>query len=154
MQSSPLRLERYYITALEVRTRPQYQPPSTASELIALEPQEIHVEVKTLLHKDDPSKTLCELLVRSQPGAVRSPYDFSTIVTGFFKTETSSKTDQHKLVTQAEPSLLYSVAREVLLSQTERGPFPGVLLPVVTFSDSAPIAQPIPAAAAPQGAHR
>jgi preprotein translocase subunit SecB len=129
-----------------------YQPPTTAAEVIALDPQEIHVEVKTLLHKDDPSKTLCELLVQSHPGAARCPYDFNAIITGFFKTETSSEKDRHNLVTQAEPSLLYSVAREVLLSQTERGPFPGVLLPVVTFSDSAPTAKTL--SQSPVGASR
>lgn len=132
IKPSPLQLERYYVTDLEIHVRKEFVPPQELGELTAIANDELEIRSEGFERKDDLTRTMCRITVASRKEATRCPYDFSVTVVGFFVVKQGTKSEE-KLVAVAEPSLLYSVAREVVLGQTERGPYPGVLLPVITF---------------------
>lgn len=100
-------------------------------------PPDVKLEVQFSKGEEDPLKFRVDLRLESVDGdeAESSPYSFALEVVGYFsmpEAEPSPETD----ATAGYNGLmiLYSTAREILASVSNRAPFPALLLPTATFA--------------------
>ncbi|MCL4310287.1 MAG: protein-export chaperone SecB [Actinomycetota bacterium] len=148
MELSPLQLEGYYVKSLEFSLRPSVEEASTFSAALGLQylPSEIQ-EIDPLTinfnggggpNSEDISRWRFHLQLKSDiPTESNYPYDFSLEIVGFFKVFFDEPLGKDEIVLRVNAtSLLYSTAREVVASATSRGPYPGVMLPAVSFANS------------------
>ncbi|MFN0107401.1 MAG: hypothetical protein ACKVZH_00985 [Blastocatellia bacterium] len=148
MQQTPLQLEGYYVKSLsfglnskleevmEAKASPSLQ--HIVVQPIPVNPLTIHVEISGDPKEDDFSRWRFVLAVSAKnPDDSSYPYDFSVEIVGFFKAQFSDPVgkDQSLIRTNAV-AVLYSAARDVISSTTARGPYPGALLPLISFYES------------------
>jgi preprotein translocase subunit SecB len=61
-------------------------------------------------------------------------YEIDLEVAGFFKVaEGFPEEHEEEMISRTAPAILYSAAREFIISITQRGPYPHVYLPTVSF---------------------
>lgn len=76
----------------------------------------------------------CELTIKSTNPDKASFYDFRIVIVGFFMIDPTVDLDTAKLIAETNaPAVLYSTSREIVATVTRRSPYPGTLLPAVTF---------------------
>jgi preprotein translocase subunit SecB len=93
-------------------------------------------------NKEDPSRWRFELKLESAaPDTDEFPYDYSAHVVGYFEVNADHSLNEETIRTNSI-ALLYGIARDALAATTARGPFPGILLPSVSFIDSPLIQKP------------
>ncbi|MHB8859330.1 MAG: hypothetical protein ACYC6Z_07600 [Thermoleophilia bacterium] len=146
--SSPLQLEGYYIKNLEFSLRASVEEEATFFAPIGLQylPNEIkEIDPVTINfsggggpNSEDVSRWKFNLRIKSDIQADSNyPYDFSLEIVGFFKVFFPEPLGKDEVTLRVNAtSLIYTTAREVLASATSRGPYPGVLLPTVSFANS------------------
>lgn len=148
MRPSLLHLEGYYLKELSVTLNEaftkkavfgswvgyHYQPDKS----FTVEPPEFDVYREIGTKVDDPTSLRYVLKIRSVGAKDKVPYSFKISLVGFFHVDKSLKEDDAKSLVYANaPSVLFSAAREALSSVTARGPYPAVVLPLVSFHDDA-----------------
>ena len=76
----------------------------------------------------------CELTIKSTNPEEKHFYDFRIVMIGFFTIDPSLDAKTAKLIAETNsPAVLYSTSREIVATVTRRSPYPGTLLPTVTF---------------------
>jgi preprotein translocase subunit SecB len=132
MQASPLSLEVYYLKELHFAVN---ENPREDSSITGYDEIDINIEVETVRHVDNPLKWKCELKVESKNDPqLNLPYSFIITYIGFFQVSEEFPSEHVELLARTNgPGILYSAAREMMISLTGRGVFPATLLPVVTF---------------------
>ncbi|MBK9215107.1 MAG: protein-export chaperone SecB [Chloracidobacterium sp.] len=76
----------------------------------------------------------CELTIKSTNPEPEHFYDFRIVMVGFFSIHESVDTKTAKIIAETNaPAILYSTSREIVATVTRRSPYPGTLLPAVTF---------------------
>jgi preprotein translocase subunit SecB len=148
MRTSFLHLEGYHLKELVVElnegfvknasfgswTGYHYQPDKTFRP----EPAEFKVDSEIGKKLDDPSKLRYLLRINSTGKKDKAPYTFRIALVGYFRVDKEHLAERGNILLYANaPSLLYSTAREILASTTARGPYPSIILPVVSFLDDA-----------------
>lgn len=79
-------------------------------------------------------KWRCELTIESTNPEERHFYDFRIVMIGFFSVDENMEADEARLLAETNaPAVLYSTSREIVATVTRRSPYPGTLLPAVTF---------------------
>ena len=143
-----MQLEGYYVKRLEFSLRASVEEDSTFSaarglqylpgEIKEIDPLTIKLSGGGGPNSEDTSRWKFHLRLESDiPAESNYPYDFSLEMVGFFKVffpEPLGK-DETLIRTNAT-TLIYTTAREIIASATSRGPYPGVLLPAVSFVNS------------------
>lgn len=127
--SSHLRLEGYFLKELEFSINDEMEqfPEDTGN----LKPLDLEVIDITRLLDEETGRWRCELLVKSTD---ERAYDFKIVMIGFFSINTELGPDLSKLIAESNcPAVLYSAAREIVATITRRSPYPGTVLPLVTF---------------------
>lgn len=83
---------------------------------------------------DSPDDWRCELTIKSTNPEKDHFYDFRIVLVGFFTIEAGIEPEIAKLIAETNaPAILYSTSREIVGTVTRRSPYPGTLLPAVTF---------------------
>lgn len=148
MNLSPLQLEGYYVKHIEFALRPSIEGEGSyfaprglqfmPEEQPELDPIQIKLRGGGGSNVDDPSRWRFNLEVKSDNKKDSNyPYDFSIEVVGYFKVFFEEPLGKDEILIRVNAtSLLYSTAREALAAVTSRGPYPGVLLPSVSFANS------------------
>lgn len=156
MNKSPLQLEGYYVSELMVKLRTAassdvamtpYANLQPRVEVVPQSPLTFDVSTNYQAKEEDPSRHAMEMSVRSNLQETSSyPYDFQITITGFFRwaPDEPLSADILKAVRTNGLSMLYSIAREIISTSTARGPFPGALLPTVSFAGSPLLGLPNP----------
>jgi preprotein translocase subunit SecB len=130
MQLSPLSLESYYLKELHFAVNDQ--KPIKGAEFDNLE---IGVKAETQIDENNPLRWSCELTIESKrdPDSYL-PYAFVVIYVGIFQVSEKFPSERVELLAKTNgPAVLYSAAREMMVSLTGRGVFPPLLLPSITF---------------------
>ena len=151
MKPSQLQLEGYYVKHLSFSLKPEVEAQMTIIAYPGLhftseykhEAKEINLAVKSKggPRKNDRSRWRFVLEIDSaNPPESDFPYEFSIQIVGFFTNDPDDPLPEIAVRTNS-PGLLYAAAREILASATGRGPYPGVMLPSLSFIDS-PLIQP------------
>lgn len=132
MQTSPLQLDDAFIGEITVTPN--------ESTALGVAPSNVVVNATPSYarHNENPIKWSVKLLVEFQSGETApSPYEGHVQCEGYFTVVNTEQTEakQRKLVAVNAPTILYSMARDMVATitgQSRRGKF---LLPAVSFID-------------------
>jgi preprotein translocase subunit SecB len=122
----PFSLKQYFFPLVHVAADPQYEPSNKE-----ISP---HFDVKVGVTKDEKNNLYqvnLEIMAEPENEDNRIPYSIHLICVGLFTV--SDETEAEKLLRINGASLIYSAAREFLLSITARGPWQPVMLPTISF---------------------
>ena len=136
MTPTPLRLDRYFFPRISVEARSEFSPSALPLSDDSLNSLEVDVNIDLFQNDTDPYRYQVRLSVDglTMPDS-EPPYDLKLEVVGFFTVD--DKAGEHlnieRLVQINGASLLYSAAREYVLTVTGRGPWGAIMLPTVNF---------------------
>lgn len=133
VKSTPLKLQRYFVTELFLKANPRRSP---TGDPVEYEPEDL--EIKIASAQDSGAEWRFELTVRLKKElAKEKPYNFKIVLTSWF---TFNISVQHNpdVVRINALSMLYSAARELLLGASSRTPYPPLQLPTVRFVPPSP----------------
>ncbi|MCF8105806.1 MAG: protein-export chaperone SecB [Desulfohalobiaceae bacterium] len=95
---------------------------------------DIETEVNVLRNENNPFNFQITLEIHYDNKEFEKAYEFGLKIVGFFTVDENQDQEQlEKCVNVLGPSILYGAAREFLLTITNRGPYPPVYLPTVSF---------------------
>jgi len=127
--SSHLQLEGYFLKELEYSINNEME--QFPEKIENLEPPDLEVLDSTRLLDAGSNRWRCEVLIKSKDDYA---YDFKIVMVGFFAINPDLRADTQKLIAESNcPAVLYSAAREIIATVTRRSPYPGTVLPLVTF---------------------
>jgi preprotein translocase subunit SecB len=133
MRPSPLRLDNYFIKEMHFSLRPGFDQ-SSETEVDA-PPPDFKVKADFIQPDGNVFQCRCELSVElPDDPADKFPYKFAVILVGEY-TIVSKFDDElaDKIMKANAPAVLYSAARELLLTLTGRSGYRPFLLPSATF---------------------
>lgn len=133
MQFSPLQLEGYFLKEISFSLAGDITEKPT--ELKKAENLGVEVSVATECINEEERRWRCELTLDLKPEAEAvSAYTFHISLVGFFFISEKYSADKVELLAKTNcPAVLYSTAREMLVTIVRRSPFAPVLIPSVTF---------------------
>jgi preprotein translocase subunit SecB len=130
---SPLKLDFHFFPSLHIVAN-QNLDPAELNSAEHFEDYDIETEVNILRNENDPFNFQITLEIKYDNIELKKAYEFELKIVGFFNIDKNQKDDQfEKCVNILGPSILYGAAREFLLTITNRGPYPPVYLPTVSF---------------------
>lgn len=131
MSRAPLRLETYFFPKVQIEANPEYSPEAAPAE----QDIELGVNLGLVSSKEQPTKY--QLMLDIEKITVKSgmlPYRILLEAVAIFSVDPDLKhPDIKKLVQINGASMLYSAARELILTITGRGPWGSFQLPTVNF---------------------
>jgi preprotein translocase subunit SecB len=129
MKPSPLQLERYFFSKIELNAH-------TDADSKAEHTLQCGVEIGEAV--DNPQRFQVTLQLKLlAPEKTRAQYTGEFHAVGFFRVVDSWPKEQTmQLVETNGPAMLYSALREMIYTLTARGPWPAVTLKSVTFLNS------------------
>lgn len=130
MIPSPLSLETYFFTHVEVDAQP------VDADNLGEGGFSSHLECAR--HEDEPGKWLVELGLKLDEDEEDGcpPYTFRVETVGLFAVEPEYPEKKVEAMVRVNgAAVLYGFIRELVANLTARGPFPQVHLPTVTFID-------------------
>lgn len=129
---SRLQLNSYYLKELSYFLKDGLETPpakKTESKIVELEISDLTTMLDANRHE-----WRCELTIKSTNPEKKHFYDFRIVIVGFFTVDKNLNTETEKLIAETNaPAVLYSTSREIVATVTRRSPYPGTLLPAVTF---------------------
>jgi len=133
MQISPLQLEGYFLK--EVSFLLNEEIAEKPDELKKSENLGVEVSVSVTCLDKQKRRWRCELTLDLKPkDEATSAYTFHLILVGFFFVMENYPKEKVEILARTNcPAILYSTAREMLVTVVRRSPFTPVLIPSVTF---------------------
>jgi preprotein translocase subunit SecB len=152
LRLSPLQLNRYFVKELSYAVKEDFD--GRYDQTAEFPYPRLSAKVRSTRGEPDPRAWRFELTVESEDARSEDfPYSLRIVLVGEFAVAKSYPAERADLLANVNgPSLLYSAAREALLTVTGRSGFPAILLPSVLFlppDEGAPKAeaqQPAPTA--------
>ena len=133
MRPSPLIIENYFVKKIQLELNPGFdrsnEPERSETEA------NIRVDLESEKYPEDLNRWRFELSVHSNEVSPEdSPFTFDVILVGIFRVDESFPEDKADMLAQINaPSVLYSAARELIISITSRSSYSPILLPSVSF---------------------
>ncbi len=123
---APLELKRYFFPLVHIAADPQYEPEKGM--------ERVNFDVRTSLTKDenDLYQVAVEIIAEPEDEEHRIPYSIHLIGVGLFSVSKEWK-EPERLLKINGASMIYSAAREFLITVTARGPWQPVILPAISF---------------------
>ncbi len=133
MQISPLQLEGYFLKEVSFALNEEITEKPT--ELKKSENLGVEVSVSVACLDKRKRRWRCELTLDLKPkDETDSAYTFHLVLVGFFFVSKDYPKEMVELLAKTNcPAVLYSTAREMLVTVVRRSPFAPVLIPSVTF---------------------
>jgi preprotein translocase subunit SecB len=148
IKSSNLQLKRYFVTQLNIIANPSFD----IAKGIVLKENDLCLSGEMSENSEDPTLFQIRLNIKIQPSAESNlPYSVVIEIAGVLKsTFTGAKEQIEHVVYVNGSTMLYATAREILRASTAFGPYSQLLIPSVSFAESAkPKAPAAEAPAAP-----
>ena len=145
MNLSPLQLLDYFVAELHFSLNSKYDSTKKLEKKL----EEMEANHRSERNSEHLRTWTVVLELKYQPAVeTNTPYVFSLKLVGFFKVaDAYPETQVERLVQTNGPSVLYSIARELVREQTARGPDGPFILPTASFVPDKP--STVPAAATP-----
>ncbi len=126
--NSPLALDTYFFPVVSVAADHQYRQETDQG-------QPEYVTKVGIEHDADNNRYQVVLEIISEPESEekRQPYSIQLVAIGLFRVDPSWPDDPIKLLHINGASILYSAAREFLITITARGPWGQIILPSISF---------------------
>ena len=137
MKLSPLQLLDYFVAEFHFSLNSTFDPTKPVQkELSELEVTPGHTAIT-----NKPGSWTVSLKLNYQPAAdTNTPYLFALTLVGMVEVDDNFPVDQTELLVKTNgPSVLYSIARELIREQTARGPDGPFILPTASFVPDPPI---------------
>lgn len=136
MRLAPIQLENYFIKALRFDLRAGFDSRESLDDKVAL--PDFNINSNVTQDTDDTRLCRCELTIElTDDPNNKFPYTFAIALVGIFRVSSKYSDDKVDLLIKVNaPSIMYSAAREIVLSISGRGGYPPVLLPSVSFVPS------------------
>jgi preprotein translocase subunit SecB len=135
MRASKLQLKHYFLDELSFKVKKNRKP----VPMIKLEPGQLHIEVGFGDRESKAGERICELSISLDPHAKRSlPFDLRVSMLGWFAVDSEDDFSESLFQTNA-PSVLFSAARELIMTVTGRSILWSIMLPTVIFAPPKPI---------------
>ena len=133
MSLTPLRLENYFFT--RVRTEANLDFASAEGRVPDQSEIEVNTKVEVFRHNEDAARyQLIVTIDEASSDAGQLPYEIEIQAVGFVTVNPGFEDgDVERLVYVNGASMLYTAAREYLLTITGRGPWGGFYLPTTNF---------------------
>lgn len=129
---SPLQLDGYFLKEFSFFLKDELaKAPSKKTH-----EKTVDLEISDLTTRLDKAgyKWRCELTIQSANPEEEHFYDFRIVMIGFFSVSKEIDKVKAALIARTNaPAVLYSASREIVATVTRRSPYPGTLLPAVTF---------------------
>jgi preprotein translocase subunit SecB len=125
---APLQLKQYFFPHVEVTADAQFK--STKK------PIKPFFDVKTYVDNDENNglyQVMLEITVEPENDKSRVPYSIHLVAVGLFEVRPDFP-DPEKLLGITGASMIYSAAREYIITITARGPWPKFILPTISFA--------------------
>ena len=129
MIPSPLQLEHYFFTHIELDAHPNADPKNE---------MDFGADVECAQHEEDPRRWMLTLnvVLKAEEDDAPPPYTGEFEIVGMFKVIDEYPEEKvAKLVHINGAAILYGTVREMVTNMTARGPFPPIILPTTTFID-------------------
>jgi len=126
---APLELKKYFFPLVHVAADPEYEPEKGNDK--------VHFDVNTSITRDEKNdlfQITLEILAEPENEDCRIPYSIQLTGVGLFTVSKKWK-EPERLLRINGASIIYSAAREFLITVTSRGPWPPVILPTISFRD-------------------
>jgi len=141
IELSPIQIEHYILRKLSFSVLESFDFKNPPHEL---KPDDLTIEVLPFRNKKNSRRWMFNLDICYEPKKDQnSPYAFEIHLSGIFAVD--SKTPKGKardLVMVNAPSLLYSIAREILSSTSAEAPWERLILPTVQLIPPSPKMKP------------
>jgi len=127
ISAPPLELKRYFFPYVQVAADAEYEP--SENEI------ETNFEVKTSIEQDETNdiyQVVLEIITEPEDEESKIPYTIHLITIGLFTVDEGFP-DKEELLRITGASMLYSAAREFLITVTSRGPWPPIFIPTFSF---------------------
>ena len=136
MQISPLQLEGYFLKEVSFKLNEAIDEKPSA--LKHSEDLGVGVSISVTELDKEERRFRCELTLDLKPKRDKdSAYNFHLVLVGFFNVSKNYPEDSVELLAKTNcPAILYSTAREMLVTVVRRSPFIPVLIPSVTFLET------------------
>lgn len=156
LRLSPLQLNRYFIKELSYAVKDGFDGRYDPTAVFPY--PHLSSRVRSTRDESDPRSWKFELTVESDDAQSEDfPYSLRIVLVGEFAVVASYSAERADLLAKVNgPSLLYSAAREALVTVTGRSGFPAIVLPSVLFlppdegspkaAEQTPVAEPPPPA--------
>lgn len=134
MNASPLQLDHYFFAEAHCKASPE--PPEPAVENFGpADPAHFSTEIKMFKGESDPNSYQMQLVVKTlEESAPEAAYDLLLHVIGYFRVDPNYEHERLEHLVQINgASVLYSAARDFVLTLTSRGPWGPLMLPTVNF---------------------
>ena len=133
MQISPLQLEGYFLKEVTFSLNEEIE--EKPAELKKSENLGVEVSVSVDCLDKRKRRWRCKLTLDLKPkDETNSAYTFHLVLVGFFFVSKNYPKEKVELLAKTNcPAVLYSTAREMLVTVVRRSPFAPVLIPSVTF---------------------
>ena len=125
---APLEIKRHFFPLVHVAADPQYEPGRRTDKA--------NFDVRTSVTKGEKGiyQVAVEITAEPEDENHRIAYSIHLIGVGLFTVSGKWK-EPEKLLRINGASMIYSAAREFLITVTARGPWPPVMLPAISFKD-------------------
>lgn len=139
---APLQLERYFFTKVQVEANSAYVQTLAGEAGTEGGEDQQHIKLRFDLglgeNKNDPTKYQVIIGIDElQSEKAELPYKIALEVVGQFSIDKNFKHDNIRKIVQVNGgSMLYSAAREFILTITGRGPWPAYQLPAISIYDA------------------
>lgn len=124
---APLELKKYFFPLVHVAADPEYEPGNGQDK--------VNFDVRTSVtraDKNDIYQVAVEIIAEPEDEDHRIPYSIHLIGIGLFSVS-EKWDDPERLLNINGASMIYSAAREFLITVTARGPWNPVILPTISF---------------------
>ncbi|EFK06768.1 conserved hypothetical protein [delta proteobacterium NaphS2] len=121
-------MKKYFFSYVQVAADAEYEP-SDDNEL------ETNFTVNVSVEKDEASdiyQVVLEIIAEPENDESRIPYTIHLITIGLFSVDEGFP-DKKKLLGITGASMLYSAAREFIITVTSRGPWAPIFIPTFSF---------------------
>jgi preprotein translocase subunit SecB len=133
LRLSPLQLNRYFVKELRYAVKDDFD--GQYDQTAEFPFPQLSAKVRSTRNESDPRAWRFELTVESEDARSKEfPYSLRIVLVGEFAVAESYPAERADLLANVNgPSLLYSAAREALVTVTGRSGFPAIVLPSVLF---------------------
>lgn len=137
LQLSPLQLHRYFIKELHYAVKAEFD--GKYDQTAAFPYPQLTAQVTHVQNEETQRDWSFELAVKSEDsGSTEFPYTLKIVLVGYFSVREGYPPDRADMLAKVNgPSVLYSAAREALVTITGRSGFPAIVLPSVIFIQNA-----------------
>jgi len=150
MQLLPLNLKNYCVTNFSVKAAEmQFSSPEEVDAILSKSTANMTTRVQLARGASELGnvsvwKVTLNVSCVPAPGTKFGPYTVELELIGFFELRSDFDADKApQFVSTNGASVLYGVARELIVTMTGKGPYPPVLLPITTFAPDKLIEQPL-----------